>query len=94
MFSPRSRCVQAGRYTIHVSIHGSGHTPVYSGQMPNVILAPIQSTPTTTCLKVDAVEWAAFVQLMKEEGRSASDRVRQLVRDTVREHQEQRHARS
>jgi len=55
--------------------------------MPNTIMAPIESTPTTTCLKVDRVEWEIFVRLMRDEGRSASDRVREMVRETVRDHQ-------
>jgi hypothetical protein len=59
---------------------------VYSGPMPTNNVAPITSTPTTTCLKVDSVEWKVFVVLMREQGRSASDAVRQMVRDTVNEH--------
>lgn len=55
--------------------------------MANMILAPIESEPTTTCLKVDRAEWTIFLQLMHDEGRSASDRVREMVRETVREHQ-------
>lgn len=51
-----------------------------------MILAPVESEPTKTCLNVDKVEWAIFLQLMKDEGRSGSDGVRELVRRTVREH--------
>lgn len=95
MASPYSRCIPAGRYTIPGE-HFPSPKQVYSDRMANVMLAPIESTATTTCLKVDSVEWAIFVQLMKDEGRSASDRVREMVRETVREHQSkgQRRARS
>jgi hypothetical protein len=60
---------------------------IYIDPMPNMILAPVESERTTTCLNVDRVEWAIFVELMRDEGRSASDGVRQMVRDTVRKHQ-------
>ena len=54
--------------------------------MPINNVAPITSTATTTCLKVDSVEWKVFVALMRDEGRSASDAVRQMVRQVVNEH--------
>lgn len=52
-----------------------------------MILAPVESEATKTCLNVDKVEWAIFLQLMNDQGRSGSDGVRELVRRTVREHQ-------
>lgn len=51
--------------------------------MPKMILAPVKSSRTTTCLNVDRDEWEVFVRLMNERGRSASDGVRELVRQTV-----------
>lgn len=59
---------------------------IYIDPMPQMILAPIESERVTTCLNVDSAEWAIFVALMKDQGRSASDGVRALVRQAVREH--------
>jgi hypothetical protein len=55
--------------------------------MRNVTLAPIKSTPTKTCLKVDKDEWELFKELMDAQGRSASDRVREMVRQTLGEYE-------
>lgn len=60
---------------------------VYSGPMPINNVAPIINTSTKACVKVDSVEWRVFVELMKDQGRSASDAVREMVRATVNEHQ-------
>lgn len=56
---------------------------IYIDPMPNV--APIINKRTTTSLNVDDVEWARFVAIMRRQGRSASDGVRELVRNRVRD---------
>ena len=76
----------AGPYTIRRERYGERAGWIYICPMPNNTLAPIESERTTTSLNVDREEWVIFVMLMKDQGRSASDRVRQMVREVVREH--------